>query len=270
MPVAAIVSVQLGTALVPPLFDSVGVGGAGVLRFGFSAALLLAIARPTLRGRSGADLLAVLMFGVVMAAQNEFLYAAIDRIPLAVAVTISFLGPLGVAVAGSRLAIDFLWPVLAGAGVLLVARVGGSAAPLQLTGLLLAGGAAAGWASYILLAARVGARWDGLEGLALAAVVTTVLLLPVGVAQGGGRLLEPGVLGLGVVVALLTTAITFSLEVHALRWLAPRVMGIFACLEPGVAALAGLVVLGQALSLTQWAGIVLAASACAGASVRVG
>ena len=259
----AIASVQLGAALAKPSFDRTGPVGMVMLRLAVGALVLLAVARPRLRGRGRGELLPVLAFGAVLAGMNTSFYGAIDRIPIGIAVTIEFSGPLAVAVAGSRRLLDGVWVVLAAAGVVLLTRGGGSLDPL---GLGLAGVAGLGWACYILLSQRVGRGYPGVAGLALATAVAAVLVAPAGVAQAGGALADWRVLLVGVGVGLLSAAIPYSLEIEALRRLPARVFGVLMSLEPAVGALAGLVVLGEALRSHEVLAIALVCVASAGAA----
>ena len=185
----AIASVQIGSALAKGLFDEIGPGGTVFLRLLFAAVVLMAVWRPSLRGRSRRDLVLVVVFGLVLACMNMSFYAALDRIPLGAAVTFEFVGPLGVAVAGSRRPLDLLWVALAAAGILLLSDFG--AGGLDGLGIALALLAGAFWAAYILLSARIGSRYEGADGLALAMVVGAVVLVPVGVGEAGGELAGP-------------------------------------------------------------------------------
>jgi inner membrane transporter RhtA len=199
---------------------------------------------------------------------NLCIYEAMDRIPLGAAVTIEFVGPLAVAVMGSRRAGDLAWVALAAGGVLLLAHPGTGG--LDATGVAFALAAGACWAAYIVLSARTGRRFPGGSGLALAMVVGALLAAGPGIAQAGGALLEPGLLAAGAAVALASSVIPYSLEMEALRRLPARVFGVLMSLEPAVAALAGLVVLGQGLSTAETAGIALVVAASAGAAATHG
>ena len=264
--VAAVTSLQFGAAFAVTLFDELGPAGAALVRLVVAAAVLLAIWRPRLRGRRSADLRVAALFGIVLGLMNWAIYSAMDRIPLGVAVTIEFAGPLGVAVVGSRRPLDLLWVVLAASGIVLLADPGGgSLDPLGVGFALLA---AAMWAAYILLSVRTGRLFPGGSGLAIAMAVGAVTILPLGVAQAGGALLEPELLAAGAAVALASSVIPYSLELEALRRLPARVFGVLMSLEPAVAALAGLVVLGQALALREWGAIALVVAASAGATAR--
>ena len=260
----AVASVQLGGSLAKGLFDDVGPGGAVLLRVGFAALLLAAIWRPRVRGLTRAEWTLAAAFGLSLAGMNFAFYAALDRLPLGVAVTVEFVGPLAVAVAGSRRVLDLVWVLLAAAGILLLADLsGGGSDALGMALALLAG---AFWAAYILLSARVGQSFPGGSGLALAMVLGAAVLLPFGVAEGGSALIEPGVLAGGAAVALLSSAIPYSLELEALRRLPARVFGVLMSLEPAMAALAGLVVLGELLGAREIVAIALVVVASAGAA----
>ena len=264
----SIVSVQLGAAIAKSLFDSLGPGGTVFLRIAFASLVLLLLARPKLRGHDRNAYLVAGLFGLALAMMNLSIYLAIDRIPLGVAVTLEFVGPLGVAVAGSRRILDVLWVVLAAAGILLLAPLGAFGGmnldPVGVAFALLAGCL---WASYILLSARTGSTFPGGTGLVIALCVGTVVLAPVGIAGAGSALLDPKLLLAGFGVAMLSSAIPFSLDLEALRKIPARVFGVLMSLEPAVAALAGLVVLGERLGLRAVVAIVFVTVAAAGASL---
>ena len=263
--VGAVTSLQFGAGFAVTLFDEVGPAGAALLRVAFASAILLALWRPRIRGHPPADLRVAALFGLSLGLMNWAIYSAMDRIPLGIAVTIEFLGPLGVAVAGSRRALDLVWVALAAAGILLLAQPGGS---LDAAGAAYALTAAALWAAYIVLSARTGRLFGGGSGLALAMAVGAVAVLPLGVAQAGAALLEPDLLAAGAALALVSSVIPYSLELEALRRLPTRVFGVLMALEPAVAALAGFVVLGQDLGAAEWAAIALVVVAGAGATAR--
>ena len=207
-------------------------------------------------------------FGVALGLMNWSIYEAMDRIPLGVAVTIEFAGPLAVAVAGSRRPLDGLWIVLAAAGILLLADPGGGSA--DAAGVLFALLAAVCWSAYIVLSKRVGQVFPGGSGLALAMVVGTLVALPAGLHQGAGGLLEPHVLAVGLAVALASSVLPYSLELEALRRLPAAVFGVLMSLEPAVAALAGWVVLDQVLGARELLAIALVVVASAGAAALSG
>lgn len=265
MVVGGIFSVQCGSALATTMFDRVGPGGAVMLRSGFAALILLAIARRDLRSLRGGALRDVALFGLVLAAMNLSFYAAIDRLPLGVAVTFEFSGPLAVAVFGSRRRADLLWAGLAALGIVLLSGHLGGGGAIDLGGALLALLAGAFWGCYILLSARVGGRSEGLGGLAVAMAISALILIPFGLGQGAGDLASPGVLAAGLGVGLLSSAIPYGLEIEALRRLPNAVFGVLMSLEPAVAALVGLVALSQGLSAVESVAIALVVFASAGA-----
>jgi inner membrane transporter RhtA len=262
----SIASVQFGSAFAAKLFDQAGPGGVVFLRLGLSGALLLAISRPTLRGRTRADLGAALAFGLVLGSMNWSFYEALDRLPLGVAVTIEFLGPLAVAVAGSRRALDLLWVLLAGGGVALLA-LRGSHHGITAFGVVLAMFAGTCWAMYILLSKRVGSAFAQLDGLAIALGVGTLLVVPAGVIEGGAALGRPGVLAGGLAVAMLSSLIPYSLEIVALRRLSSATFGLLMSLEPAMAALAGVLVLRQSLSGILLVAVAMVIAASVGTTV---
>jgi inner membrane transporter RhtA len=260
----AVASVQFGAALAKSLFDEIGAGGTVFLRVLFAALVLSLIWRPRLAGHTRRDLSLALLFGLVLAGMNLAFYSAIDRIPLGIATTVEFVGPLGVAVLGSRRPLDLLWVGLAAAGIVLLSGFGGGSLDgLGVALALLAGGL---WAAYILISARVGQAFPGGAGLALAMVVATVPLAPVGIAAAGDDLLVPWVLAAGAAVGILSSAIPYGLELEALRRLPVGVFGVLMSLEPAVAALAGFVVLGERLAAREVVAILLVVAASAGAA----
>ena len=264
----SIISVQLGAAIAKSLFDSLGPGGTVFLRIAFAALVLSVLVRPKLGGHDRAGYLVAGLFGLVLAGMNFSIYLAIDRIPLGVAVTLEFVGPLGVAVAGSRRMLDLLWVVLAAAGILLLAPLGVlGGTDLDPVGVAFALLAGCLWASYILLSARTGSAFPGGTGLVIALCVGTLVLSPFGIAGAGYALLDPRLLLTGFGVAMLSSAIPFSLELEALRKIPARVFGVLMSLEPAVAALAGLVVLGERLEMRAVAAIVFVTVAASGASL---
>ncbi|TWP48151.1 EamA family transporter [Lentzea tibetensis] len=257
-----IVSVQVGAAFAKQLFGVAGSAGTVTLRLVFAAVILLAVWRPTLRLplRTYAVIIA---YGVVLGSMNLFFYQSLERIPLGAAVTIEFLGPLAVAVFGSRRWLDGVWALLAASGVLLLARADGG---LLWSGVLFALAAAACWAAYILLAAKLGSATSDGQGLALAMVFGTLVALPFGVGSAGMALLDPVVLVVGLLVALMSSVVPYSLELEALRKIPPRVFGILMSMEPAVAALAGLVLLGEQLRPLQWVAVCCVVIASVGAT----
>ncbi len=254
---------EVGASLAVLLFPAFGPLGVVMLRLVFSAALLLLIARPKLRGHTAAGWRAVVLFGLVLAAMNALFYLALNRLPLGVTVTIEVLGPLVLSIVASRRASAWLWALLALAGV--VALGGGGWDRLDPIGVLFALGAAASWAFYILAAARVGREFPRLDGLALAMAVGAVLSLPFGILDAGPALLRVDLLALGAAVAVLSSTIPYALELIALRRLPAAVFAILMAISPATAALAGFVLLGQHLTWIELVGIALVITASIGA-----
>ncbi len=272
-----VVSVQVGAGLAARLFTQIPPAAVTALRL-WTAAALMAVAgarplRQSLAGlvsrRSWRDAAVVAAFGLTLAVMNYSIYQAFARIPLGIAVTIEFLGPLAVAVVTSRRLIDLLWITLAGAGVALLTGAGslaGGGHGTDLVGLAFALLAGAAWAAYIILSRATGRRFPGASGLTIAMLVAAVVIVPVGVTAGRGALLRPGILATGLAIGLLSSIIPYTLELEALRRVPARVFGIWMSLEPAVAALVGLTMLGQALAVSEWAAIVCVMVACAGAA----
>ncbi|WP_432478863.1 EamA family transporter [Nocardioides sp. GXQ0305] len=258
-----ILSVQLGAAVAKLLFGEIPPTGMVWLRLVTSALVLGLVARPAWRGRTRADWAVVVGFGVTLGVMNWSIYQAFARIPLGVAVTIEFVGPLTIAVLGSRRARDLIWVGLAGTGVLLLGIQPGEVTLVGAGFALLAGAA---WAAYILLSAQTGARWPGLDGLAVASVVATVLLAPAAVVSAGATLLDPRILAIGAAVGLLSSVVPYSVEMMALRRLRPAVFSILMSLEPAAAALVAILVLGEFLTPAQWVAMACVVVASVGAT----
>jgi len=258
-----IASVQLGAAIAKNLFGEVPPTTMVWLRLVTSALVLGLLARPALRGRSRQDWLVVIGFGVTLGVMNWAIYQSFARIPLGIAVTIEFVGPLTLAVLGSRRVRDLLWVGLAAAGVLLLGLQPGD---VTLAGVLFALLAGAAWAAYILLSARTGTRWPGLDGLAVASIVATLLLSPAVLLGSGSDLLDPRILLIGAAVGLLSSVIPYSCEMVALRSIRPAVFSILMSLEPAAAALAAILVLGEFLSVVQWVALACVVVASVGAT----
>lgn len=257
-----VISLQVGAAFAKQLFTMVGPSGVVALRLFFAAVVLLVVWRPSWR-LDRRTFAVVAGYGAVLAGMNVCIYQAFARIPLGVAVTIEFLGPLAVAVFGSRRKLDLMWALLAGLGVLLLARADGG---LDWVGIGFALLAAAMWAGYILAGAKLGSHTTGGSGLALGMAFAAVVAVPFGVTEAGSTLIEPPVLIAGLVVALMSSVVPYSLELEALRRIPSRVFGVLMSVEPAVAALAGLAVLGEALSAQQWAAIGCVVLASVGAT----
>jgi inner membrane transporter RhtA len=260
---AAVSSIQFGAALAVTLFDDLGPGGVSLLRLGFAAAIMVGVWRPDPRAHRREDLLLIVWFGLALGGMNYFFYEGLERIPLGIAVTIEFLGPLGVAVATSRRRLDLVWIATAAAGIVLLARPGGADA-LDALGLMFILLAAACWAIYILVAQRASQVFTGSRGLAMAMAITVLVPLGPGLYQGGTDLLRPEFLAIGAAIALASSVIPYSLETEALRRIPTNVFGVLMSLEPAVAALAGFVVLGQSLDALEVSAIALVVIASVG------
>lgn len=259
----AIVSVQTGAAVATKLFDELGPVGTVMLRLVLSALVLIALWRPSLRAfREGGRRDAVLL-GVALAGMNTSFYLALDRIPLGIAVTLEFVGPLGIAIAASRQRRDLVWAGLAAAGIVLLSPAPGG--DIDAVGAALALLAGAFWATYIVFSQRVGSSFPGGSGLALAMTLAAILVLPAGVAEGGSALLRPELLAAGFAVAILSSAIPYSLELEALRRLPRGTFGVLMSLEPAAAATVGFLVLDQGLAAHELVAIGLVVAASAGA-----
>ena len=258
-----IMSVQFGAAVSKDQFDQIPPVGMVMLRLVTSSLILLAIARPRLGGRTVRDWRPVLALGLALGAMNWAFYESFARIPLGVAVTIEFIGPLTIAAIGSRRPRDLVWVGLAALGIAIF-----GAGPTKVDALgfglaLVAGGC---WALYIVSTAATGRRWAGVEGLAVASTVATLAIAPFAVATAGARLLEPRLLALGALVSLLSSVIPYSLEMAALRTLPPRVFGILMSLEPAAAALVAAVLLREWLTPPQLLAMACVTAASLGAT----
>jgi inner membrane transporter RhtA len=272
MVLTGIVSVQFGAGLADKLFGQIPPAAVTGLRLWTAALAMVVLSR---RGffRSVRDLAArraltdtavAVSFGLALGVMNYSIYQSFARIPLGVAVTIEFLGPLAVAVAGSRHLRDLGWVVLAATGVVLLTQ--GGHGHLNLAGVLFAGVAGACWAAYIVLSSATGRRFPGSAGLAIAMVVAAVVVTPTAVLAGGSAMFRPAVLAIGAAVGILSSVIPYRLELESLRRMPTRLFGVWMSLEPAVAALIGLVMLGQHLTLLEWLAVGCVMIACAGAA----
>ena len=258
-----IVSVQVGAAVAKDLFGTVSPTALVWLRLFFSAVVLAVLARPRLVGRSRTDWLVVLGFGLSLGGMNWAIYQSFARIPLGIAVTLEFVGPLALALLGSRRRRDFAWVGLAALGVLLLGFERSDLDPLGVAFALLAG---ACWASYILLSASTGRRWPGFDGLAVASIVAAALITLPAILAGGTTLVEPRVLAIGALVGLLSSVVPYCCELVALRTIRPALFGVLMSLEPAAAALAAIVVLGELLAPVQWVAVACVVAASIGAT----
>ncbi len=263
----AIVSVQGGAAFAKELFPVLGSAGTAGLRIGLSALLLFSVFRPPLVRLTRAQWSAVIPYGVVLGAMNLSFYKALERIPLGLAVTLEFVGPLSLAVLGSRRSSDFLWAVLAAVGIALITPWSGGVGALEPLGVVLALFAGGCWAVYIVLGGRVSRVFPGGQSVATGMLFAALVVLPFSFAEGLVARVTPPLVAAGLAVALLSSAVPYTLEMMALRELSSRTFGILMSLEPAVAALAGLVFLREQLTGTQWLALAFVSAASAGAAL---
>lgn len=257
----SIISVQVGATLAKGLFGQIGPTSMVWLRLATSALVFLVVARPVLTGRGRGAWQAALGLGLCLTMMNWAIYQSFARIPLGMAVTIEFLGPLTVAAFGSRRRTDWLWVLLAGAGV---ALLGFSPHGLNWAGVGFALLAGTGWAGYIIFSGHTGREWPGLTGLTVASLFGAVVLAPPALAEGGAGLWQPHLLGVGVAVGLLSSVLPYALELSALRRMPARTFGILMSLEPAAAALAALILLAEELTWVQWLAIACVVAASVG------
>jgi inner membrane transporter RhtA len=264
----AALSVQGGAAVAKSLFPTLGPAGVVLLRLAFGSLSLWVIGRPRLSDRSGSELGLVAALGVTLVSMNLLFYESLERLPLGIAVTVEFVGPLVVAVVASRRLLDGVWIALAAGGIALLADGGGKA--VHASGIVLALAAGVCWALYIVLGTRVGKIYPGSTGLAPAMAIGAVIALPWGLVSAGDHLRDPQLVGAGVGVGLLCSALPWSLEIEAMRRLPTHVFGVLMSLEPAIAALSGFVFLGEHLRFRAWVALALVVIASAGASRRHG
>ncbi len=258
------VSVQFGAALAVTLFAKVGPVGSTFLRLALASILLVAFRRPQIRGWTASQYRLALAFGLSLGITNMLFYAALGRLPVAVAVTIQFIGPISVAAAYSRRWIEGLWVLLAAASVVLMTAPWSVTDKLDPIGVALALSAATGWACYILLVQKAGQVFSGRDVLTVAMLVATAAALVPGVLDGGMALLDPSVLAVGLIVAVLSMVIPFTFEFEALRRMSARVFGVLMSIEPAVAVVAGVLILDQHLSTRQLVAVALVVAASIG------
>ncbi|WP_433383305.1 EamA family transporter [Actinoplanes sp. CA-142083] len=242
----SITSVQFGSAIARTLFDDLGAAGVTLLRLAIAALVIAVITRPRLRGWSAAAWRSAALLGVVMAGMNLIFYLALRTVPLGIAVTVEFLGPLLLTLVQTRRLLDLFWALLAAAGVVLLGTTNSGAAPIG--GLILAFVAGLCWAGYIVFSAKLGGLVPGTGGLTISLAVAAVLVLPFGVEGASAVIVDPALLIGATAVALLSSVLSYGLEINALRRIPTRVFGILMSLEPAAAAIAGLLLLGQRLT----------------------
>jgi inner membrane transporter RhtA len=258
----AIASVQCGSALARTAFDDLGATGITVLRLGLSSLLLVAVLRPPVRTWTAEAWRAAALLGACMAGMNLVFYLSLRTVPLGIAVTVEFTGPLLLALVQTRRVVDALWALLAAAGVVLLGLDPGGDVPAG--GLALAFVAGLCWAGYIVASARVGRALPGLDGLAVALAVAAALVLPFGAHRAWAVVDQPSLLLVGAGVALLSSTVSYGLELVALRRIPTRVFGVLMSVEPAAAAIAGLVVLDEALGAREVVALALVSLASLG------
>jgi inner membrane transporter RhtA len=269
VPIAAVlvamVCFQLGATLAKGLFPIVGAGGTAALRLAIAALILLAVWRPWRIRFTRRQLSIVIVYGVAMGWMNFFFYLALSYIPLGITVALEFTGPLGVALFASRRPIDFLWILLAALGLVALLPLGFGGAPLSVLGVAYALAAGVCWALYILFGRRAGAAHGG-QITSWGTVIGALVIVPIGFAHSGTQLFSPAILPMAIGVAVLSSALPYSLEMFAMPRIATRTFGVLMSLNPALGALSGLIFLGESLSLIQWMAIASIVAASAGSA----
>lgn len=263
----SMISIQSGASLAKQLFPVLGISGVATLRIGMSAIVLYGFFRPDFRKLKQKELLLGLGYGACLGAMNLIFYFAIQRIPLGLGVTLEFLGPLVLALIGSRKAIDLIWALLAGLGIFLITPRGDSSA--DMLGIVLAILAGAFWAGYIVIGGKISKVMKSGDAVTLGMLFASLFVIPIGVLSGDLYILNGNLLLLGLAVALLTSAIPFSLDMGALRQLPSKTFSILMSLHPAFAALSGLIFLNEQLSFIQGVAIGCVISASIGATLTV-
>jgi len=261
----AIVSVQCGAAIAKGLFPEIGAAATASLRIGLSAIILFIVFRPNVFKLNAKQWKYVILYGLSLGAMNMVFYMAIERIPIGLAVTLEFVGPLLLAIFSSKKTVDFIWVILAATGIALIAPWTGDG--LNLTGVLFALLAGGFWVAYIILGGRISKIMNGGEAVTVGMLFATLLILPFGISGGSFHHLNLKLLGLGAALALLSSAIPFTLEINALKQLPARTFSILMSLEPAMASLAGFVFLREHLSMTEIIAVACVMIASAGSSL---
>ena len=261
MLILAMVGFQTGAALAKTLIPTVGAAGAVALRLGFATIMLLLVWRPWRTRLTAAAMRTIVIYGAALGCMNLLFYLALQRIPLGIAVALEFTGPLAVAIFAAIRPLDFLWIALAVLGIIMVLPLGAALQPIALGGIACALGAGACWATYIVYGRRAGLESGG-QTTALGMLVGAILIVPAGVAQAGSALFDPAILPTAIGVAFLSSAMPYSLEMYAMTRVPQRTFGVLMSLDPALAALAGLGLLGEHLRVMQWLaiGCIVAAS----------
>ncbi|HGM5579422.1 TPA: threonine/homoserine exporter RhtA [Pseudomonas putida] len=264
----AIASIQSGASLAKSMFPVVGAQGTTTLRLIFASIIMLALLRPWRARFNASTLRSVIIYGLALGGMNFLFYMSLRTVPLGIAVALEFTGPLAVAIFASRRALDFVWIALAIVGLLLLIPTGQTGASLDLTGAAYALGAGVCWALYILYGQRAGAE-NGIQTAALGVLIAALFVAPIGIAHAGSALLTPALIPVALAVAILSTALPYSLEMVALTRMPARTFGTLMSIEPAFGALSGLLFLGEVLSLTQWLAILAIITASVGATLSM-
>ncbi|MBO0366581.1 threonine/homoserine exporter RhtA [Pseudomonas shirazensis] len=264
----AMASIQSGASLAKGMFPLIGAQGTTTLRLVFASVIMLLILRPWRARMNSSTWRNVLIYGMALGGMNLLFYMSLRTVPLGIAVALEFTGPLAVAIFASRRAIDFLWIALAIAGLLLLIPVGQSASAVDLVGASYALGAGVCWALYILYGQKAGAE-HGVQTAALGVVIAALFVAPIGVIHAGTALLNPALLPIALGVAVLSTALPYSLEMVALTRMPARTFGTLMSIEPAFGALSGLLFLGEKLTSGQWLAIAAIITASAGATLTM-
>jgi inner membrane transporter RhtA len=264
----AMICFSVGATIAKELFPGVGPSGATVLRLGFAAAVMIPVFRPWRLSLKG-SWPTLFIYGLCLAGMNLAFYASLKFIPLGIAIAVEFIGPLAVAIATSKRKADLLWILLAASGLIMILRVHSGAIALDYRGLLLAALAGTFWACYVLAGKRAG-DLHGPAASAVGMVFAALIAAPIGITQAGENLFLPNVLFLGLILAVVSSAIPFSLEMMALRRLPANTFGTMMSIEPAIGALIGMLVLGEVLSPSQWFAIGLIVLASTGAGLSAG
>ncbi|ANC04095.1 MULTISPECIES: threonine/homoserine exporter RhtA [Pseudomonas] len=264
----AMASIQSGASLAKSMFPVVGAQGTTTLRLIFASIIMLALLRPWRARFNASTLRSVIIYGLALGGMNFLFYMSLRTVPLGIAVALEFTGPLAVAIFASRRALDFLWIALAIVGLLLLIPTGQTGASLDLTGAAYALGAGVCWALYILYGQRAGAE-NGIQTAALGVLIAALFVAPIGIAHAGSALLTPALIPVALAVAILSTALPYSLEMVALTRMPARTFGTLMSIEPAFGALSGLLFLGEVLSLTQWLAILAIITASVGATLSM-
>ncbi|WP_223519349.1 threonine/homoserine exporter RhtA [Pseudomonas sp. GL-B-19] len=265
----AMASIQSGASLAKSMFPVIGAQGTTTLRLIVASVIMLLLLRPWRAKLTAKSLRTVIIYGMALGGMNLLFYMSLRTVPLGIAVALEFTGPLAVAIYASRRAIDFLWIALAVAGLLLLVPTGATSAGIDLTGASYALGAGVCWALYILFGQRAGAD-NGVQTAALGVMIAALFVAPIGIVHAGAALLSPALIPVAIGVAILSTALPYTLEMVALTRMPARTFGTLMSIEPAFGALSGLLFLNEYLSLSQWMAILCIILASVGATMTMG